>query len=93
MQRMQFTCAMHAIGQCTKVCSAIVTATAAAGYGQESHSRVQRQQIPHHIYKDSHGVEHVRVSSLLQACCGGWVPLLDVPSLSLLLPSLLMLQS
>lgn len=35
----------------------------AAGYGQESASRVQRQQIPHQIYKDANGLEHVRVSS------------------------------
>jgi import inner membrane translocase subunit TIM21 len=32
-----------------------------AGYGQESASRVARQQIPHQIYKDNNGVEHVRV--------------------------------
>lgn len=31
------------------------------GYGQESHSRVQRQQIPHQLYKDKSGVEHVRL--------------------------------
>lgn len=31
------------------------------GYGQESASRVQRQQIPHQIYKDNNGVEHVRL--------------------------------
>lgn len=37
-----------------------------AGYGQESHSRVQRQQIPHQIYKDNNGVEHVRVRTVGQ---------------------------
>jgi len=31
------------------------------GYGQESASRVARQQIPHQIYKDNNGVEHVRL--------------------------------
>eukprot|EP00879_Flechtneria_rotunda_P028367 GHRR01030471.1.p1 GENE.GHRR01030471.1~~GHRR01030471.1.p1 ORF type:complete len:201 (+),score=50.19 GHRR01030471.1:395-997(+) len=31
------------------------------GYGQESASRVQRQQIPHQLYKDANGVEHVRL--------------------------------
>lgn len=31
------------------------------GYGQESPSRVQRQQIPHQIYKDANGVEHCRL--------------------------------
>ncbi|KAF8073012.1 TIM21 [Scenedesmus sp. PABB004] len=31
------------------------------GYGQESASRVQRQQIPHQVYKDANGVEHVRL--------------------------------
>ena len=33
----------------------------ATGYGQESASRVARQQIPHAVYKDAAGVEHVRV--------------------------------
>lgn len=52
----------------------------AAGYGQESHSRVQRQQIPHQIYKDSNGVEHVRVSGtalpgvLLTTLPPAWTP-------------------
>lgn len=32
-----------------------------AAWGQNSTSRVARQQIPHEIYKDRHGVEHVRI--------------------------------
>lgn len=34
---------------------------AAAAWGSNSQSRVARQQVPHQIYKDANGVEHVRV--------------------------------
>lgn len=33
-------------------------------WGTNSESRVQRQQIPHQIYKDANGVEHARVGAL-----------------------------
>jgi hypothetical protein len=40
-----------------------------AGYGQESASRVQRQQIPHQMYRDANGVEHVRVRAPMTSSC------------------------
>ena len=35
-----------------------------SAWGSNSQSRVARQQVPHQIYKDASGVEHVRVSQL-----------------------------
>lgn len=33
------------------------------GYGQETRNRAARQRIPHRIWTDEEGVEHVEVSS------------------------------
>lgn len=57
--------ALTTIIPCSILCLHRWLVLLSAGYGQESHSRVQRQQIPHQIYKDNNGVEHVRVSSWL----------------------------
>lgn len=42
-------------------------------WGSNSESRVQRQQIPHQIYKDANGVEHTRVGWEHTRGVGGWV--------------------
>ena len=41
---------------------------APAAWGSNSQSRVARQQVPHQIYKDANGVEHVRVSGSFVPC-------------------------
>ena len=35
------------------------------GYGQESRNRAARQRIPHRVWTDEDGVEHIEVSSLV----------------------------
>lgn len=34
------------------------------GYGQESRNRAARQRIPHRVWTDEDGVEHVEVKNL-----------------------------
>jgi len=35
------------------------------GYGQESRNRAARQRIPHRVWTDEEGVEHVEVNILV----------------------------
>jgi len=39
-------------------------------WGSNSESRVARQQIPHQVYKDSNGVEHVRIQFYMKGGSG-----------------------
>ncbi len=46
----------------------VMIGTPVSGYGQETHSRAARQRIPHKVYSDSNGREHVQVCASLPAC-------------------------
>lgn len=39
----------------------VMIGTPVSGYGQETHSRAARQRIPHKVYSDDSGREHVQV--------------------------------
>ncbi len=43
----------------------VMIGTPVSGYGQETHSRAARQRIPHKVYSDENGREHVQVIALL----------------------------
>jgi import inner membrane translocase subunit TIM21 len=46
----------------------VTLGTPVSGYGQESHNRAARQRIPHRVYNDNEGREHVQVILLMPAC-------------------------
>ena len=43
----------------------VMIGTPVSGYGQETHNRAARQRIPHKVYSDENGREHVQVIALL----------------------------
>lgn len=46
----------------------VMIGTPVSGYGQETHSRAARQRIPHKVYSDDSGREHVQVGACLPKC-------------------------
>ena len=40
-----------------------------SGYGQETRNRAARQRIPHRVYTDDRGVEHVQARCTLNPLC------------------------
>lgn len=46
----------------------VMIGTPVSGYGQETHNRAARQRIPHKVYTDDGGREHVQVRPQRLAC-------------------------
>ena len=46
----------------------VMIGTPVSGYGQETHSRAARQRIPHKVYSDDSGREHVQVGISQLSC-------------------------